>query len=349
VSEERFTLLSNALTAYISTYLPDAIEKRESFEDYRTSPYVLLTTASVRRMTDPHIFGEFLFNTKLYAGLETSFGKSIEKAFVDPYPLGSPSSARWTDPIEKREEEQRLRGLRREEKAQVRQASRWREIDKSCVVGGRRYLLSIKSGPNCINDTQATAMASAIASHYRAWMEDTRRTYPDVAELDVVLGITYGTDRTTNNKENQVLAKLFDSGFIEEDRRSRPGVLVDRATRRVRVYRMIGQDFWAFVGQPDAPERAAFVFLEILLALSKALQVSRTAQSLEDRVNNKINDLADAIRSLSFPRNSLPPWVRQDFDEDELLWLATALTHFFDPSGSASTVMDATTFPTIER
>ena len=39
---------------------------------------------------------------------------------------------------------------------------------------------------------------------------------PRVKEIDVVLGLTYGTDRTTNNKENQILAKLLAGGFVEE-------------------------------------------------------------------------------------------------------------------------------------
>jgi hypothetical protein len=28
-----------------------------------------------------------------------------------------------------------------------------------------------------------------------------------INEIDIVIGLTYGTDKTTNNKENQILAK----------------------------------------------------------------------------------------------------------------------------------------------
>jgi hypothetical protein len=35
---------------------------------------------------------------------------------------------------------------------------------------------------------------------------------------------TYGTDRTTNNKENQILVKLLEQGFVDEDRGRRPRV-----------------------------------------------------------------------------------------------------------------------------
>ena len=189
----------------------------------------------------------------------------------------------------------------------------WREIDKSCVVGAHRYLVSIKCGPSCINDTQVDSMTRAIASNRREWLMKTNESYPDVATLDVVLGITYGTDRTTNNKENQILVKLLDSGFEEEDRDRLPGVLIDSATRNIRVYRCIGQNFWAFIGNPGDPASAPFVFLEVLLALAKALAKVRDCTDVETQINAKIRQLASALMQLTFPLSNAPSWVRNDF------------------------------------
>src|SRR5215213_4572636 len=87
VSEERVKLLAGILSTYILKNLPLAIERRDGLTDYRTNPYVLLTSASVMKLSDPARFADFLFNNKLYMGLETSFGKSIEAAFVGGYPL----------------------------------------------------------------------------------------------------------------------------------------------------------------------------------------------------------------------------------------------------------------------
>ena len=52
--------------------------------------------------------------------------------------------------------------------------------------------------------------------------------------------------------------------------------------------------------------------------------------SLEDRVNEKLQELAEAVSALQFPRASLPEWIRKDFVDHELFWLATAMTAFFD-------------------
>ena len=71
-------------------------------------------------------------------------------------------------------------------------------------------MTSIKSGPNTINDSQVAAMTRAIIDNHGRWAEQTKKTYRTVKYLDIVIGLTYGTDRTTNNKENQILVKLLD-------------------------------------------------------------------------------------------------------------------------------------------
>lgn len=338
IGEQRVKALAESVATYIAANLPKAISKRKGLAGYRTSPYVLLTSANVMRLTGPRAFAKFLFDSKLYAGLETSFGKSIEAAFVGHYPVGNDPMRRWNDPAEKLAEFAALKAtkLSKEEKARKRNSSAWREIDKSVIVGTRRYLITIKSGPNCINDTQVTGMVGAIRENWATWLAETKKNHPSVTTLDVVIGLTYGTDLTTNNKENQILAKLQDFGFKEEDRAKHPGVLIN-STGEVRIYRVIGQDFWSFIGSPRKPEAAGFVFLEVLLALARALtkamrksEVVEGAMSLEDRVNAKLDELIAGLAELKFPRDSLPEWVRKDFIEHELFWLATAMTAFFD-------------------
>jgi hypothetical protein len=328
--KDRVEALADAISTYIVKNLPEAIERREGLAEYRTNPYVLLTSASVMQLVGSDEFASFLFNNKLYMGLETSFGKSIESVLVLPYPLDAAASDRWREPPEKVEESKALANLTQEEKAQKRIDSVWREVDKACVVGKRRYIVSIKSGPNCINDTQVKGMTDAIAQQYKTWMAQTKKTYPGVNELDIVIGLTYGTDRTTNNKENQILVKLLQRGFVEEDRKATPGVLIDSETRSVRVYRCIGIDFWSLIGSPANPSEAGFVYLEVLLALAKALSKGMTTASLEERVNVKIQQLSAALAKLSFPRKSLPTWVRKKFKDHELTWLAAAMSAFYD-------------------
>ena len=327
-SQKRVEELAARLSAYIVSNLPASFENREGLASYRTNPYVLMASANLMKLTDPGRFADFLFNSKLYMGLEGSFGKSIEAIFVSQYPLESPN--KWIDPPEKLAEFELLEGLSREERARIRTSSVWREVDKSCVVGNRRYVTSIKSGPNTINDTQVQAMTQAIISNHRVWAEQSSATYSGVTSLDIVIGLTYGTDKTTNNKENQILAKLLAHGFREEDRANHPGVLVDVATNSIRVYRRIGKEFWAFIGNPAQPDTASFVFLEALLGLSQALGSAMQESDMETRINHRLAALGAALAKLEFPRKSLPDWVRQKFTADQLFWFATAMTAFYD-------------------
>lgn len=330
VNPVRVEAISARLNGYIRTNLPAAFERRQGLADYRSNPYVLLTSANVMNLASPQRFANFLFNSKLYMALETSFGKSIEGAGVEQYPLNS--DVKWGDPPEKIAEFAALDGLGREERARQRVRSVWREIDRSVVHQGRRYLVSIKSGPNTINDTQVQAMTQAIIDHHPSWLQASLRQHC-VRELDIVVGLTYGTDRTTNNKENQILVKLLAHGFEEADRVHEPGVLIDSATRSVRVYRRIGQDFWGFIGNPRDPHAARFVFLEVLLGLTQALSMGMAGagvRPIEDRINERIRGLAAALARLQFPRDSLPDWIRQDFSENQLFWFMTAMTAFYD-------------------
>jgi len=328
VSEARVNRMSEFISNYIKNNFPNVIESRKNILDYRTNPYALMASASIMNLNDPTVFGSFLFNSKLYMALETSFGKSIEAAFLGAYPIKSKRT--WNDPEEKIIESEELAGLSREERARRRTTSGSREIDKACVLGKKRFFTSIKSGPNTINDTQVQAMTQAIIDHYKIWAASSIERFTQVEEIDIVLGLTYGTPRTTNNKENQILAKLLDRGFEEESRAAKPGVLIDRETRSIRVYRCIGKEFWAFIGDPKNPANASFVFLEVLLALSKALSRGVVEIDLESRINTKINRLAGAIANLQFPRASLPEWIREDFSDDELVWFATAMSAFHD-------------------
>lgn len=330
VDRGRVEALASAIQAYLSTNLPAVLNSRRSLSAYRMNPYVLMTSASTMKLDAAGPLARFLFDTKFYMSLETSFGKSIETQVVGVYPFGAAPADRWGSPVEKVAESMALASLSNEDKALQRTESVWREIDQSCVDGDRRYLVSIKSGPSTINDSQVAAMYAALSGHWRRWRDATGTTYPDVKVLDIVIGLTYGTDRTTNNKENQILVKLQRDGFVERDPEGEPGVLYDPYDGRVRVYRRVGRDFWALIGSPSSPEDAPFAFLEVLLGLARGLSMQTRSVSFEEALNGKLQELASAIAGLSFQSESLPSWLGSDFTTAELAWLSVALTAFFD-------------------
>lgn len=329
VSQHRVSEIAAAMESYISTNLPKVIRSKSRLGDYRTSPYVLMATAGALKLDDLGELSKFLVDIKLYMGLETSFGKSIEKIVMQHYPIGGPIDSRWSSPVEKDEEFATYRGLSAEEKSARRIDSVWREIDAACVHGGRRHLMTIKSGIATINDTQVGGMFNAIRNNHQAWLASSQDRY-GVEGIDVVIGLTYGTDWATNNKENQILAKLLSVGFDEEDRVNSPGVL-QNADGTVRVYRAIGIQYWAYTANPSDPSIAEFAFLEVLLGLARALRLAHEKADIGTALNERLDLLAEAFKSLRFPEGGqLPSWIGQSLGVTELTWLAAAMSAFFD-------------------
>ena len=329
VSRERVTDIALAMEGYISTNLPKVIRSKSSLGDYRTSPYVLMATAGALRLDDLRDLSKFLVDIKLYMGLETSFGKSIEKVVMGHYPVGAELPHRWQSPPEKDAESALLHGISAEEKSARRVDSVWREIDSSCVRDNRRHLMSIKSGIATINDTQVGGMFTAIRDNHPAWLASSRERY-GVDGIDVVVGLTYGTPWTTNNKENQILNKLLTAGFAEEDRDRSPGVLTN-LDGTVRVYRAVGIDYWAYAARPEDPGSGEFAFLEVLLGLAQALRLAHEKEDIGTALNERLDLLGQAFQSLRFPQgDALPRWVSHDLGLTELTWLAAALSAFFD-------------------
>jgi len=324
LNETKIKTMAESLNIYLSKNLSETILKKGGLKDYKTNPYVLITSASSVKWADIRDFAKFLFNSKLYAGLETSFGKQVETQIIPYYPT---QDNNWSLPTEKIAEAKQLEGLGLEQKAGIRAESIWREIDASPYINKKRYLVSIKSGPNCINDTQVSDMYKAIETHYNDWYNESIKQYNDLEELNIVIGLTYGTEKTTNNKENQILVKLLNTHF--KDTGDENGTIMAKDNHKIRVYRLIGTDFWSFIGNPEDPASNPHIFLEVLIALLYSFKKGRLA-TLESLVNEKIIELSTAIKEISIPPESLPLWIKREFTSDELLWLISAITSYYD-------------------
>ena len=159
----------------------------------------------------------YLVGLKLYMGLETSFGKSIESVVLPTFPsIVAGGDTYWDGPVEKLEEFATYAGLSRAAKQQARSGSVWREIDCACISGATRHLLTIKSGTSTINDSQVDAMTKAIVANAPTWLAESKSRY-NVDDIVVTIGLTYGTPAQTNNKDIQILNKLLGLGYVLVD------------------------------------------------------------------------------------------------------------------------------------
>jgi len=318
VDQNRVNKISKHWSAYLRPNLADTIESKKDIDDYRLNPYAITAIAGILDIDNASEIAEFIFGSKLYMSLETAFGKSVENIVMPIYPVDG-SKHRWQEHPEKVQEMQSdSRG----------EDLKWQKIDKYCVIDDTAYLTTVKSGPRTLNESTTDSMKSDIATHSETWLKGTKKHHKGVENLEVVIGLTYGTDNSTNNKEMRVLLKLVEEGFQEKDRQTRPGVIVHPENSDITVHTQVGSDFWAFVGNPKDPQDADFVFLEVLLGLIKASD--EAGEALKGTTKSKVQKLENIIDGLDMPDSTYPDWIDSEFEDDELVRVAQTLTLFYD-------------------
>lgn len=317
-SEDRVSKISENWSEYLKPNVGNTIKQKEDIDDYRLNPYAITAIAGILDLDTAEDISQFIFGSKLYMSLETAFGKSVENIVLPIYPI-PPATAGWEEHPEKKREMQS--DSRTEDLI-------WQDVDKYCVIGNTAYITTVKSGPRTLNEDITDSIKDDIAGHSETWLEGTQKHHPEVEELNVTIGLTYGTDHSTNNKEMRILLKLVEKGFKEIDRNNKPGIIQHPDNDVITVESRVGIDFWSYIGNPQNPANAEYVFLEVLLGMIEA--ADSTGDALRSTTGDKIQKLTDAVEILTIPESSLPKWIEENYQEDELVRMAQTLTLYYD-------------------
>lgn len=152
------------------------------------NPLLLLITAPVYNIYSPFEVAERLQLAKAFHGDDTAFGRFGEEKLLP------------------------LFGAREcPEKAKNRL---WEPIDRDIVVGGKRVLMSIKSGPWTMNQSHANAMIDKFPQIHEA------------TGCSIMIGIMYGRYENLNNKPKLVADALGNPPWFNY---------------------LVGRDFWEYV------------------------------------------------------------------------------------------------------
>ena len=135
--------------------------------DTNFNPFLLLITAPVYNLFSPFEVAERLQLAKAFHGDDTAFGRFAEEKVLPLFGVKECS--------EKVEATQKQLG------------GGWEPIDREHVVDGKRYLISLKSGPWTMNQSHANAMVEKLP------------TIHEKTKCPVILGITYGRYENLNN------------------------------------------------------------------------------------------------------------------------------------------------------
>ncbi len=164
----------------------------EEFDDISKTnfnPFLLLITSPVYNTYSPFEAAERLQLGKAFHGDDTAFGRMAEERYLRAFGAKIPA-----------------------EKASKKAA--WEPIDVEVAIEGRRYLLSIKSGPWTMNQSHANAMIEKLPAVHAE------------SGARIVLGVTYGKYENLNNKPKLVETGLGNPEWFDF---------------------LVGKDFWEFV------------------------------------------------------------------------------------------------------
>jgi hypothetical protein len=165
-----------------------------SSDDVNINPFLMLAMAPAYNIFSPFEAAEYVQNSKLPHGDATAFGKFVEDKIFPIFGARTPA-----------------------EKA-GQTANLWSPIDKEIEIDGVRFLLTLKAGPWTMNQDHAHNMIAKFPEIH------------DTTGCEIVIGITYGTPASLNNK---------------------PAMVV-RGTGEY-VHPLVGKELWEFItGVKDA-------------------------------------------------------------------------------------------------
>jgi len=286
-SRERILRLENAFRRKIDSHILSLPAGDAQFKKFNTSPYVLLIHARQKKYTKLSELESDILPAKQFSSMETSAGRMVEEVVFSEYG--------WTVvPSEMHTANSALDGKKKE-----------RKIFR---------LVTLKSGPRCLNDEMSENFADAIIGNYQEWARES-----GIKHIDFTYGVLYGTQKMSNKKDWHILRnikeKITDSLSITPDKRwncqfSKNGVSVDVAVR-------IGLDWWNYLG-------GELCFIEVFTALIRAC-INAGSSDLNS-YQYTISDLSNIVSTSG---------VREDFNvsilqRSQIPWMFLMAYHFCD-------------------
>lgn len=189
------------------------------FDDFRTSPFVLLQYAKLRDYTHVKQIEGDIPIAKLFSSMETSSGRMIEEVALPIYRWQTVASQMHTE---------------------------YSAIDGKFVDGNVLRLATLKSGPRCLNDEMAENFADQIISHAPIWAEN-----DGVSEIDFTYGVLYGTYKQSNKKDWHILRNIYeklDGNPIEQSPYGNWSTTFRHKGVKVSATVRIGTSWWDFLG-----------------------------------------------------------------------------------------------------
>lgn len=284
---ERVLRLETAFRRKINSHLLALPAGDSKLRKFNTSPYVLLIHARQKNYTKVSEIESDILPAKQFSSMETSAGRMVEEVVLPEYGWSVVESEMHTSNS---------------------------AIDGEKTESSVHRLVTLKSGPRCLNDEMSENFADAIIANYEAWAIESGSSH-----LEFTYGVLYGTPKLSNKKDWHILRNISEkipaSITIAPDGQwycqfVRSEITVDVAIR-------IGIDWWAHLG-------GDLCFVEVFTALIRACIDVGPSDSIAHTYI--ISDLRDIVYSAD---------VDEEFNvsllqRSQIPWLFLMAHHFCD-------------------
>lgn len=285
---KRVLALENGFRNRISSHVSSLPAKDAEFQRFNTSPFVLMIHCMKRGYSYIKEIEKDILPAKEFSSMETSAGRMVEEVMLPIYG--------WETVI-----------------SEMHTANS--ALDGKRLESNVLKLVTLKSGPRCLNDEMSENFADAIVNNAEEWAETHK-----VKQIDFTYGVLYGTKKLSNKKDWHILRNIREKLpkeliTVQPDDRwncsfTKKGISVDVTIR-------IGKDWWDYLGTNHC-------FMEMCAALIRACVTP--ADSMNEDRDFIISDLPQIVST---------KMVSKDFNvsilqKSQLEWLFFFARHFCD-------------------
>ncbi len=262
--------------------------ENSKFQKFNTSPFVLMIQCLHQRYSRISQIERDILPAKQFSSMKTSAGRMIESVTLPMYGWESVFSKMHTANS---------------------------ALDGRCLEGNILKLVTLKSGPRCLNDEVSENFADSILTNTPQWVSEV-----GVNQIDFTYGVLYETEKQSNKKDWHILRNIKDKippemMSISPDHRWNCEFRKDNVSVSVSIE--IGLNWWYKLG-------GKYGFIELCIAMIRACV--GLGDSDEQDYNYTISDLGD-ITSTAILSNQFNVSILQI---SQIPWLFLLARHFCD-------------------
>ena len=281
--------METGFRAKIATHIGSLPTAEARFKRFNTSPFVLMFYSRQRGYSRVAEIEGDIIPAKVFSSMETSAGRMVEEVVLPFYG--------WqVVPTRMHSSESLLDGRR------------------SGADGLR--VVTLKSGPRCLNDEMAQNIGRDIAAQAPAWAAKYKSD-----TVDFTYGVLYGTKALSNKKDWHVLRSLAEALAVGtnlvESHKKAWSISYNRHGLHVTATVRIGIDWWTYLGD-------GHTWLELCVALVRACIVPTGPSDVVPTYT--ISDLAQILDTSSLPAAFNVSLLQQS----QMEWLLFLARHFCD-------------------